>query len=251
MRVCAAYVLGQIGPAARAAVPDLIRAIEHGGARDEPDIAALQAIRALGRIGPEARAAVPALNAWLEKRRFDDYDAVIALDRIGKPPLRKLLEVFLRDGNPSIADLLALLGPKAREVVPSLRVALTDKRLPVRISAAVALAHIDPSASEAVPVLIEGLMHGDDQDLDVSGVPDALARLGPRARQALPELIGHMHKGLDEADVVQALVQIDPEGKECVPALIEALGRGTVRRQRRRRMVSRCWGRAEGCYPRP
>ena len=225
MRVCAAAALARIGPAARAAVPSLIRAIEHPDPKREPQILVLYAIRALGRIGPEAKAAVPALNRLLDEDDDTFFDAVLALDRIGAPPVRKLLVDFLREADPEVAYQLAWLGPKAREAVPSLRAALTDKQLQVRIYAAGALAHIEPSATDSIPVLIEALKHPDDRDLDIGAVPGALARIGPRAKAALPTLIRLVKNGSDDADLLKALVQIDPEGIECVPALIEALKR--------------------------
>jgi HEAT repeat protein len=220
LRECAAYALGEIGPGARAAVPSLIRAIESLDPQNKPN---LLAIRALGRIGPEARAAIPALNGWLDKSSQYYYDVVIALDRIGAPPGRKLVDRFLREGNPFVATHLAWLGPKIREVASPLRAALTDKRLQVRISAAVALAHIDPAATDVIPVLIEGLKRWEDEELDVEDVPNALARFGPRASAAMPELIGLISNGSPDTDLHKAVVQIDPEGKSCVPALIAAL----------------------------
>ncbi|MGP0065868.1 MAG: HEAT repeat domain-containing protein, partial [Isosphaeraceae bacterium] len=197
MRVCAAAALARIGPAARAAVPSLIRAIEHPDPKREPPVLQLYAIRALGRIGPEAKAAVPALNGLLDEGGDTFFDAVLALDRIGAPPVRKLLVDFLREGDPDDAYQLAWLGPKAREAVPSLRETLTDKRFQVRIYAAGALAHIEPAATDSIPVLIEALKHPDDRDLDVMEVPGALARLGPRAKAALPTLIDLVTKGAD------------------------------------------------------
>ncbi len=225
MAVCAANALAGIGPAARAAVPALIRAFERHEPRpdEELDLLAMYASRALGRIGPDAQAAIPALSHRLDRMNGNDLDVVIALDRIGSPPARRLLDAFLRDGDPYVADVLAGLGPRAREVAPALRAALTDRRLQVRISAAVALAHVDPPAPEAIPLLIEGLKKWGDQELSVESVPDALAHLGPRARSALLELSRLVDKGSVDESIVKALVQIDPEGKECVPALIAAM----------------------------
>ena len=54
-------------------------------------------------------------------------------------------------------------------------------------------------------------------------VPEALARLGPRARAALPTLIGLVRQGSENPDLLKTLVQIDPGGAQCVPALIAAL----------------------------
>ncbi len=152
-----------------------------------------------------------------------DFDIVMALDSIGAPPVQKLLASFLRDADPFVAFQLALLGLKAQQAIPSLHAALTDKRPQARISAAVALAHIDPAAAESIPALVEGLNHLDDNTLDAEYVPAALARLGPKARTAIPTLIDLVKKKSDHSDVLTALVQIDPEGTECVPALITAL----------------------------
>jgi HEAT repeat protein len=227
MRVCAAEALGRIGPEALAADLALIRAIEHPDPEREPEILVLHAIRALGRIGPEARAAIPALNGSLGLKIADtfdhSFDVVIALDRIGAPPVRKLLDHFLRDGDSHDAEQLAWLGPKAREAVPALRTALADHRLQVRFSAATALAHIEPSVMESIPVLIEALDHLHDDALEVMEVPEALARLGPRARAALPTLIGLAKKGPDDTGLLETMVQIDLEGTGCVPVLIELL----------------------------
>jgi HEAT repeat protein len=231
MRVCAAWVLCEIGPAARTAIPSLIEAIE----RLDQDWGAktfkFYVVRALGRIGPDARAAVPILNRLLDQAlkpspaedTRDAFDVATALAEIGAPPTGKLLDAFVRTGDSFAARQLACLGPKAREAVPSLRALLTDKRLEVRANAAVALAYIEPSLGESIPVLIEGLNHLDDNTLDVLEVPQALAQLGPKAKAAIPTLIGLVKKERDDSDVLNALVQIDPEGKECVPALISAL----------------------------
>src|SRR4030042_958262 len=56
----AARALGDIGPGAKEAVPELIEAL------DDEDMD-LIAVWALGRIGPAAIAAVPAKKRWLEK----------------------------------------------------------------------------------------------------------------------------------------------------------------------------------------
>ena len=86
MRVCAARALARIGPPARAAVPSLIRAIEHLDPKREPEILVPHAIQALGRIGPEARVAIPVLNGLLDEDGDYDFDAVLALDQIGIHP---------------------------------------------------------------------------------------------------------------------------------------------------------------------
>ena len=225
MRVCAADALSKIGPPAVAAVPSLIRAIEHPDPQHDAETLRLYAVRALGRIGPEAKAAVPTLNRVLEKNNCNDFDVVLALNEIGVPPVRTLVDAVLRDGDPYVADQLAWLGPKAREAAPALRIALKDRRPQFRFSAAKALAFIDPSVADAMPVLIEALKYLKDMEIEVSSVPRALAHLGPTAKAALPTLVGLVQNGCEDHDVISSLVQIDPEGEECVPALISALGR--------------------------
>jgi hypothetical protein len=56
----AARALGEIGPGAKDAVPELVEAL------DDADMD-LIAVWALGRIGPAAVAAAPAIKRWLEK----------------------------------------------------------------------------------------------------------------------------------------------------------------------------------------
>jgi HEAT repeat protein len=224
MRVCAAGALGRIGPAAGDAVPSLVRAIERVDRKLDADPLVTQAIGALGRIGPKANAARLALSELLTTDNGCYYfDAVLALRRIGAPPVRKLVEDFLREADPGIADALARLGPEARDAIPALRAALTDRRLQVRLSAAATLAHIDPTAIDSIPVLIEGLKNWNDRDLDVDAVPWALARLGPGAKAALPAMIGIVKQRSGASDLLVALVEVDPGGGECVPALIAAL----------------------------
>ena len=231
MRACAALTLSEIGPAAKAAVPALVRALraeERLLDNAEADALRRYAIIALGRIGPDAKSAVPALNALLDRELAskdtlypDEWPMVEALDRIGAPPVAKLVEAFLREAGSSRGYELAKLGPRARAAIPALRKALTDPRLQVRIDAAEALTSIDPPAPDAVRVLIAVL---DPYPEEAYEVPEALGRLGPAARAALPVLIGLLDKGTAREDVIEALVRIDPEGRVCIPALIKALG---------------------------
>jgi HEAT repeat protein len=226
MRACAAMHLAKIGPAAKAAVPALVRSLR----ADQPvlndaeaDALRRYAVIALGRIGPDAREAVPALKTLLDrelgsKDSFPSVEPVLvkALDSIGEPPVTKLTEAFLRGGG---CYELARLGPKARGAVPVLRKALNDRRPEVRIDAAIALISIDPPAPEAVRVLTVALEAGQEEAYDA---PDALGSLGPAAGSALPVLIGLVEKAGGGASI-EALVRIDPAGKACIPSLIRAL----------------------------
>ncbi|MBI3464751.1 MAG: HEAT repeat domain-containing protein, partial [Planctomycetes bacterium] len=63
VRSRAAVVLGQIGPAAKAAVPALIEAL-----KDPNPYTRWSVVEALGKIGPKARDAMPALRAALRDK---------------------------------------------------------------------------------------------------------------------------------------------------------------------------------------
>jgi HEAT repeat protein len=235
MRVCAAEALGAIGPAASAAVPALIRVIERPDSEVTAEILTHHAAKALGRIGPQAKAAVPALTRLLGTEAYKEvgstqFDLVLALARIGAPPIQMLLDVFLGSGKSFVAHELGWLGTNASAAIPRLREALTDKRPQVRIVAAVALAHIEPSDLSPVPVLVDAIKYFDDEnsELDLSLVPSALALFGSRAKTALPALTRLIEQGGGYSDAVKALVHIDPQGTVCVPALISALKRDEI-----------------------
>jgi HEAT repeat protein len=220
LRASAADTIACIGPPARAAVRSLIRAIEQPAAIGET--AQRHSLRALGRIGPDAAAAAPALRRWLADIEGLDYEVVEALDKIGDPPIQKLTDALLHRDFEALR-ILTSIGPRARAAVPALRKALAVGERPVRFECAEALAFIDPTTAEAIPVLIEALDHVHDEDVDVCGVPMALAHLGTRAIAAIPKLAELVRKGCEDPLVAEALAQIDSDGKESVPALICAL----------------------------
>ena len=111
--------LGQIGPAAVAAVPALITAL-----RDYNSDARSSAARALGVIGPVAPNVVPALITAL-----GDEDSDVQLGAVGA---------------------LGKICPDAADAVPNLITALGDKDSNVRSKAAEALERIGQAALRAL-----------------------------------------------------------------------------------------------------
>lgn len=82
-RTKACVFLGDLGPLAAPAVPDLVRALNCGDGYVEREAA-----RALGEIGPGAGAAVPALIAKLKNENDDSaWFAAESLGLIGQPAL--------------------------------------------------------------------------------------------------------------------------------------------------------------------
>jgi HEAT repeat protein len=114
-RANAAEALGDLGPAAKAAVPSLMIAM-----RDEAEAVREQATLALVEIGAD-KSAVPALTGAVQ-----DSDAVVRA---------------------AAASALAGIGSGARSALPALIEALRDHDPIVQQAAADALARIDPAAA--------------------------------------------------------------------------------------------------------
>jgi len=141
VRRIAAEALGQLGPEARAAVPDLVRALA------DPEILVRRAsARALGQIGPEARAAVPDLV-----RALADKDSYVRL---------------------SAAEALRQIGQAA---VPDLVRALADEYSYVRRAAAVALGEIR-SVDAAVVAALQKALYEPNREVRLAA-EDALRKI--------------------------------------------------------------------------
>jgi hypothetical protein len=131
-RYLAAKALGELGPAAKKAVPALARAVA-----DEHESVRAQAAYALGEIGPEAKGAVLAL-----RRALTDSKSSVRLQA---------------------ACALGEIGPEAKSAALQLANSLRDSDEEVRRWAAWALGKIGPAARPAVPALTRALERGDEK----------------------------------------------------------------------------------------
>jgi HEAT repeat protein len=162
MRCAAMEALGRIGPAAKSAVPALVRALELKGESPNYSIEDCDRCRiaaeAIGGIGPDAEAAVPSLvkllGTWVNDGGVTNSAIAEALGRIGPAAVPAIIQC-LRDGKGDGMAALALgmIGPPARAAVPELIKLLDNEYMPARIDAAWALGRIGPAAAEAVPRL--------------------------------------------------------------------------------------------------
>ncbi len=218
----AAATLGEMGPMAHAALPDLIAALQDpelasgaaaalarwGGAA-APAIPALcgclrhgdsfvrrTAVGALGAIGPEAAEGLTALEELLADPEANvRAHAALALWRIGEsaelavPPLVDILVNLrsipgVRSAGSTAAEHLAIIGPPAREAVPALRDALDYPSHWIQIHAARALWRVAGEVEAVLPILLQHLR------VDPAGlrVLECLEEMGPRAQAAAPEL---------------------------------------------------------------
>ncbi|MBP60684.1 MAG: hypothetical protein CMJ62_04080 [Planctomycetaceae bacterium] len=217
-RSLAAYALGQLGPAAQDAVPDLIEALQDSSYKVRSSAA-----YALGRIGPAAQSAVPALISRIgDEQQEVRSSAAAALGEMGpaaQDAVPRLLAAALHDGDSRARLSMALavnrIGPVDEAVTYFIK-ALQDEHL--RTPAVVALGQCGPGAKDAVPYLIKFLQ---DQDFRVrSSAVSALGRIGLHAERAVPELI----KLLRDRDVgKQAAFALSKIGVSAVPALVESL----------------------------
>jgi HEAT repeat protein len=156
----AAASVGNLGAAARPALPTLLSVLE----RDRDSLVRRNLATALGEIGGEPRTIVPALAKSLKDSDPDVMAAAAAsLVKFGKP------------------------------AVPTLRRALSDNDHLVRKNAAEALGKMGPDASDAVSDLIAAFKGespaGRRRDNSYKATfAEALGQIGPEAKAAIPVL---------------------------------------------------------------
>jgi HEAT repeat protein len=261
VRKTAAEILGRIGPEAKEAVPALTRAltdtdrgvrlqattalgqIDPGNAavRAAELIAALKdkdpevrgtAAESLGQLSPAPAGVVDALTAALRDDSFQvRLAAVYALGKLGPagvPALQGAVQhtdTHIRTTALSRLGDLGDLGDAARPALPTLREALRDADLEVRVAAGEALTKLDPTTplDDLVAELTKALGGADESQRKQAA--EALGRLGPAAKSAVPLLVKLLKSGSPEQrdQAVRALGGLGPAAREAVPALIEAL----------------------------
>jgi HEAT repeat protein len=188
----AVQALGGLGPVTPEVVPSLIKAIDEGNPGTTTD--GLQALR---RIPPEARGpAIPAVLAVAGDRHRDALtrcEALAILAPHAGQHGQRILEVLRsiwQEGNRGVifkvCEVIAAIGPPAREMLPDL---LDDLRRgnPDRLVKLDLFAALDPDGELVLPVVLELL-----PDSPARGTTWLLLQVlqgyGPRARRALPTL---------------------------------------------------------------
>ncbi len=211
VRFRVAWILGQLGTAAEAAVPELIRAL-----KDTNALVRLHAVDALGKIGPPAQPAVPALVRLLRQDPPVRGNILRALGSIGGAVDKKIVGLLIRamgseDSRVRVEAAITLgkIGPVTPEVVPTLVQALFRENPGLRWAPAGALERIGPAAVEAIPALKNALMSG-EADLRFYAA-HLLGGIGPAAKGAVPLLI-HRLKDADSMvrkKAAEGLARID------------------------------------------
>jgi HEAT repeat protein len=114
------------------------------------------------------------------------------------------------------------VGPKARDLTPTLIELLSDPKTDIRWSAAGALGGIGPPAKEAIPALLRA-MDGGDQPMWELHAPGALMHIGPSSIGPLIKAIKEDKSATVRAGAAHALAGFVDENPDCVAALVEAM----------------------------
>ncbi|MBL7085234.1 MAG: HEAT repeat domain-containing protein, partial [Candidatus Omnitrophica bacterium] len=187
-----------------------------------------KAALALGERGPEAAPAIPDLIAKLGAGGQMSWLAAFALGKIGELAIPAVVETLENSGDSYVRwhAVLALcnMGPEAAPAVPALRKALKDPELSyTRWHAAIAFSNIDPQkAAPAMHDLIEAL--GDTSTHVTWNAALALGRIGGPAVPELMKIIVEDSMSLwASVAAILALSEIGPKAAPAIPILIEKL----------------------------
>ena len=218
----AAHCLGEMGPAARPAVPALIEAVRNGpnnfDTGDGTILVRDAIVEALGRT--QDLRAVPVLIEALEHPKPMDLDyGALPSGPVGE-------EAALR--------ALGHMGPLAVSAVPHILPYLRHRTIahnqPVVQAAATALGLIGDAS--AIPALVETL----SGPAAVSQVAEALGRFGPAARTALPRLRRLLEENAErngEAQLRKAIASIGgPQAAMGLPKTFQTILHDAVRSAR-------------------
>lgn len=221
----ASYRLSQLGPGAKAAVPDLVKALD-----DSEDQVWFNSITALARIGPGAEGAIPDLIKQLEKadRGRNNgqywYRTAFALGSIGPAALPELIRSLGNDKThvrSAAAKAIGWIGPAATDAIPTLAQRLSDGDTDVRTQSAEALSRI---GAAALPVLIDSLKS--DQPAVRTAAAAALEAMGDPARETGGALAAAFKAEPDEGAKVRelrALSRLQYPPAELLPLVLPLL----------------------------
>lgn len=235
----AAAVLAEIGPQAKAAVPQLIILLKSkdvvplapcsmgfGGKKTETERLAVIAARALDRIGPDARAAVTALTeALADSDEVLRYEAAKALGSIGADaaPAIPILVQVLNDPERLVGDIAAdALSRIGSAAIPALIEVLRGSKPEIRRRALTSLGGIGAKADVALPDLIRSLTDPDEEIRAAAANAIGLVGDANAAMAAVPDIIAAT-KDTDRIvrrNIAEALGRIGPRDARVIPSLL-------------------------------
>jgi HEAT repeat protein len=223
----AAAALGQLGPAAKDALPAVLDAFKRGN-RD----LRLASAPALVQIAPGKTEILPPLISSLTDEDHDVREAVlVSLGRLGslaRPAIPAILRAFFGEENVNCrraaAEALGRIGPAASSAVPALIKILKDDNSDVRIAAVESLGRIGPAASSAVAALVDLLKDKRNDSPLRRAAGRALVRIGPAAKGAVAGLKRSLkEKGGADVEVVATIARLDENERKSAMEYVEKL----------------------------
>ncbi len=239
VRATAADAVGALGPEARPAAPDLLVAMNRVAPTDGRKHARTAAAAALVKIG-QADTGLQGLVSFLKDPSWEVRDgaarALASLGSPARPAVPSLVAAMNRAdsrdhmqiGRSSTAAALVKLG----EVETGMPVLMELARAPaweVRSNTLAAFVSFElgAAAARAVPILVELARTSPTGRFDDarSGAIDALAAIGPAAKESVPVIVSALREpkaGIRNAAAL-ALGDIGAEATSVVPALVGVL----------------------------
>ena len=214
--------LGRIG---EASVPLLLKLVPRYGAEEN------WAVLGLGLVGPDAREAVGVIENRLAGKMHGDDDSGVyhfALARItGREEHVQKLIGLVRAGrghtrgiNP--VECLARLGPQARSAIPALLDEVKRDRYYGGVGGALAAVGGGAIVPQVAPIFREGDIRARQRAAVV------LAAIGKPAVSVLAEAVEDKDTRIRHV-VFEALSRLGPDAKEAIPALQKALSNPAAR----------------------
>jgi len=224
-RTLALLCLGEFGPAAAQAIPELRKLLKE---ELQPAIPG-RVVDTLGHIGPPAAAAIPDLLALYNSNKQEPKlraGALEALSRIDPhhPPARKAFQNALRNEDPVIRHgaLTAAVNfaPVEQSVLPALNRALSEPE-----DASVAARSLACMGGAGANVLIKAL-EKNDASVRVA-VAEALMPLGSDAAPAVPQLLRLAARGTANQGVfLNTAMHLSPSDPAVLDAVADRIASG-------------------------
>jgi len=193
--------------------------------------ARVRAARELGKLGPAAVAALPALLAAVEDSDQSVREAAVqAIAHLGPTAVGSLVQLLSHTDKYVRRNAtwgLGKLGPAARSGMAALCAALHDADPRTASGAAQALGNLGMAAEHAIPALTEAMRGTNVVQCRLAA--KALSQIGAAA---VPTLLTHVrhHDPFVRGEAAVALGWIGPAAAEAVPALLEIVRTGVPMR---------------------
>ncbi len=225
MRFLGAYMLGEIGPPAKAAAAALEKLLA-----DEIGLIVAEAARALVAVTGSTEKVAGLIEGALKS---DDPEnrgaAVVCVGRMGPAgkPFADTALTLLDDPNAQVRasalDYVATLdAATAKPAVPKVAALLADEDADTRVQAANVLLALGRAAAPAAAALAKAVAADTDERVRLIAL-DAVAALGPEGKAAVPELVKVIADGSAPSGVRRRALVIAPALAPADAALATAV----------------------------